>query len=239
MEPDPLHSRASRYTTLAAGSEAVAELEIRRSRFLAVVRRTGTETGARALVDELRRNFPDARHHCSAFVLGPDRDLQRSSDDGEPGGTAGAPMLEALALRRTGTDGRGRDVADLSDVAAVVVRWFGGTLLGAGGLVRAYSDAVSQALDGAQLVVRQRRRLYRLSASHADAGRIENELRSAGTTVHGTGYGAAGAEIGLALPDDDDAVVTVRSRVASLTGGAGRLRPDGVDWVDLPVAPQG
>ncbi|GGG56545.1 YigZ family protein [Kocuria dechangensis] len=234
MDPDPLLSRATRYTTLAAGAEAVAELEIKRSRFLAVLRRAGTEAEARALVDELRRSFHDARHHCSAFVLGPDRDVQRSSDDGEPSGTAGLPMLEALVLRRTGTDDRGRDVADLSDVSAVVVRWFGGTLLGAGGLVRAYSDAVSQALDGARLVTRQRMRLYRLPASHADAGRIENELRAAGTAVLGTGYGASGAEIGLALPDDEDAAATLAARVASLTAGTGQLRPAGVDWVDLP-----
>lgn len=238
MDPDLLLSRATRYTTLAAGSETVAEVEIKRSRFLAVLRRAGSEAEARALVGELRRSFPDARHHCSAFLLGPDRDIRRSSDDGEPGGTAGVPMLEALVLRRTGTDARGRDVTDLSDVAAVVVRWFGGTLLGAGGLVRAYSDAVSQALDGARLVARQRQRHFRLHTSHADAGRIENELRSAGVTVLGTGYGVAGAEISLALPDHDDAVAAARSRVASLTAGAGQLRPDGVDWVDSAVAPR-
>lgn len=233
MDPDPLLSRATRYTTLAAGTEAVAELEIKRSRFLAVLRRAGTEAEARAVVEELRRGYHDARHHCSAFVLGPDRDVQRSSDDGEPAGTAGLPMLEALALRRTGA--HGEDVTDLSDVSAVVVRWFGGTLLGAGGLVRAYSDAVSQALDDASLVRRQRQRLYRLPAPHEDAGRIENELRSAGTTVLDTTYGAAGAEIALALPDDEEAVAAAHSRVASLTAGTGLLRPAGVDWVDSPA----
>ena len=113
MDPDPLLSRATRYTTLAAGTEAVAELEIKRSRFLAVLRRASTEAEARALAEELRRGFHDARHHCSAFVLGPDRDVQRSSDDGEPAGTAGLPMLEALVLRRTATDAAGRDVTDL------------------------------------------------------------------------------------------------------------------------------
>lgn len=235
MDPDPLLSRATRYTTLAAGTEVVAELEVKRSRFLAVVRRAGTEAEARALVDELRRGHHDARHHCSAFVLGPDRDVQRSSDDGEPAGTAGIPMLEALALRRTGTAPQGADVTDLSDVTAVVVRWFGGTLLGAGGLVRAYSDAVSRALDDAHLIARRRQRLFRLPASHADAGRVENELRAAGTTVRGTVYAAAGAEIGLALPDDDAAVAAARSRVAALTGGTGVLHPAGTEWVDSPA----
>ena len=92
-------SRTSSFTTLAAGDGFRHEIEIKRSRFITVLRRAATEEQARTLVSELRREFHDARHHCSAFVLGPDRDIQRSSDDGEPSGTAGIPMLEAL-LRR-------------------------------------------------------------------------------------------------------------------------------------------
>lgn len=234
MDPDPALSRATRYTTLAAGTEAVAELEIKRSRFLAVLRRAGTEAEARSLTERLRREHHDARHHCSAFVLGPDRDVQRSSDDGEPAGTAGIPMLEALVQRRTGADAQGRDRTDLSDVTAVVVRWFGGTLLGAGGLVRAYSEAVSRALDAAALVDRERLRRWSLPAGHAEAGRLENELRAAGTLVLGTAYGPAGAELLLAVPDDGDAAAGLAARVASLTAGTGVLRPAGTDWVDLP-----
>src|SRR5690606_33095353 len=104
-------------------ADGEAEIEVKRSRFLCTLRRVGTEADARAVVEEMRRQHWDARHHCSAFVLGPDGALQRSSDDGEPAGTAGAPMLEVL---------RGHGV---SDVVAVVTRWFGGVLLGAGGLV--------------------------------------------------------------------------------------------------------
>lgn len=224
---------ATSYRTVAR--DGWAEIEVERSRFRSTVARVSDEQEARAVVESLRRQHWDARHHCSAFVVGPERTLEQAADDGEPAGTAGLPMLEALVLRRTATDAAGRDVTDLSDVSAVVVRWFGGTLLGAGGLVRAYSEAVSQALDGASLVVRRRQRLYRLPASHADAGRIENELRAAGTTVLDTAYGAAGAELGLALPDDDAAVAALHSRVASLTAGAGVLRPVGTDWVDTPA----
>lgn len=86
-----------------------------------MLRRTGDEESARSLVASLRREFHDARHHCSAFVLGPDREVQRSSDDGEPSGTAGLPMLEALVKRETAPG-----VTDLSDATAVVVRYFGG-----------------------------------------------------------------------------------------------------------------
>jgi uncharacterized YigZ family protein len=139
------------------------------------MRRSGDEKGARDLVAGLRKEFHDARHHCSAFVLGPDRDVQRSSDDGEPSGTAGIPMLEALLRRETAPG-----VTDLSDVTVVVVRYFGGILLGAGGLVRAYSESVSSALDLAPLVRRSRLRICSVEVRHSAAGRLENDLRAAG-----------------------------------------------------------
>ena len=134
------------YVTVAR--DATAEVEDRGSRFLCTLRRVATEDDARALVAALRREHGDARHHCSAFVLGADGAIQRSSDDGEPAGTAGAPMLDVL---------RG---AGLSDVAAVVTRWFGGTLLGAGGLVRAYSDAVRGAVAEVDLQLAKRFRQF-------------------------------------------------------------------------------
>src|SRR6185312_3398796 len=89
------------YTTLAAGPDFRHELTIKRSRFITVLRRVDAEAPARELVAELRREFYDARHHCSAFVIGPSRAVQRSNDDGEPSGTAGIPMLEALLKRET------------------------------------------------------------------------------------------------------------------------------------------
>jgi uncharacterized YigZ family protein len=214
------------YTTI--DGEHRHELEIKRSRFITVLRRVETEDEARALVAGLRREFHDGRHHCSAFVLGPDRGVQRSSDDGEPSGTAGIPMLEALTRRETAPG-----VTDLSDIAAVVVRYFGGILLGAGGLVRAYSDSVSQAVAGARLVTRQRMRLFAVPASHAEAGRLENELRAAGLTVLGTDYEARGALINVALADQQDVVAAFRAQLAALTAGSAEPEPRGTEWVDL------
>lgn len=207
----------SSYLTLSSRTDRVAEIEIKRSRFLAVVRRVGDEDAARALVADLRRKHHDARHHCSAFILGPTPSIERSNDDGEPAGTAGGPMLDVL---------RGRE---LSDVAAVVVRWFGGTLLGAGGLVRAYGDAVAAALDGAPLVRRAQDDLFDLSVSHADAGKVESDLRARGVGVLGVDY-LDRALLHLAGDLDD-----LAPAVAEITSGAGILQPAGTRWVDRPT----
>lgn len=222
-------SLATSYTTLAAGPDFRHELEIRRSRFITVLRRSPDEETARSLVSELRREFHDARHHCSAFVIGPDRMTQRSSDDGEPSGTAGIPMLEALVKRETAVG-----VADLSDIGAVVVRYFGGILLGAGGLVRAYSESVSAALEAAPLVRRKRLRLCDVGVRHADAGRLENELRSSGFVMAETEYQAGQAILRVALPDEAEAIGEAQARVAAFTAGSSVLEPRGTEWIDVP-----
>lgn len=222
-------SRATAYTTLAAGPDFRHELEIKRSRFITVIRRSGDEEGARNLVAGLRKEFHDARHHCSAFVLGPDRDIQRSNDDGEPSGTAGIPMLEAL-LRRETLPG----VTDLSDVTAVVVRYFGGILLGAGGLVRAYSESVSSALDLAPLVRRRRLRICSVEVPHSAAGRLENDLRAASYVMAETSYGARTTVLRVALADQPDELDRAAARLASLTAGSAVLRPEEAEWIDVP-----
>ncbi|GAB3566096.1 YigZ family protein [Arthrobacter alkaliphilus] len=221
-------SRATAYTTLAPGSDFRHELEIRRSRFITVLRRVPDEDAARALVAELRKEFHDARHHCSAFVLGPDRSIQRSNDDGEPSGTAGIPMLEALIRRETQPG-----VSDLSDVSAVVVRYFGGILLGAGGLVRAYSESVSAALDAAPLVQRRRLRICDIAVAHHAAGRLENELRTAGYVMGAASYEPAETILRLALPDDQASIDDAVERLAAMTGGTSELHLRGTEWVDL------
>ncbi|HET9858542.1 MAG TPA: YigZ family protein [Nocardioidaceae bacterium] len=204
-----------RYRTVArVGS---AEIEAKRSRFLGHVERVATESDARAVVERIRKQRWDARHHCSAFVLGPAGDVQRSSDDGEPSGTAGAPMLEVL---------RGRD---LSDVVAVVTRYFGGVLLGAGGLVRAYSDAVRAALDEAGLVERRLLRLVDVVADHADAGRLENDLRARDVLIRGVDY-AERATLHVAVPDGG--LAELAGVLAELTGGTAVTEPAGSAWMD-------
>jgi uncharacterized YigZ family protein len=202
-------------TYLTVARPAEAEIEVKRSRFLCTVRRVGDEAAARAVVDGLRKQYWDARHHCSAFRIHPD--VERSSDDGEPAGTAGAPMLEVL---------RGQG---LSDVVAVVTRWFGGTLLGAGGLVRAYGDAVRAALDEAGTLRRTLVREHLLDLDHADAGRVESELRGRGVAVVGTDY-AARVTLRLGVPPEQEE--RLAALVAELTAGAAETRVAGERWVD-------
>jgi uncharacterized YigZ family protein len=205
-------------TYLTVAGDATAEVEDRGSRFLCTLRRVADEEEARALVASLRREHWDARHHCSAFVLGPGGTIQRSSDDGEPAGTAGAPMLEVL---------KG---AGVSDVAAVVSRWFGGTLLGAGGLVRAYGDAVRAALAEAGTLRRALLTELALELDHADAGRVEGELRARGVRVLDVAYDARVRLLLAATPGEVDRLGEV---VAAATAGTGLLEPVGERWVDM------
>ena len=117
-----------------------AEEEIKKSRFICHLKRVYTEEEARAFISEIKKEHHKANHNCSAFTLGDRQEIQRSSDDGEPSGTAGVPMLEILKKR------------EITNVCAVVTRYFGGIKLGAGGLIRAYAGSVGHALDQVGLV---------------------------------------------------------------------------------------
>ncbi|MCE0487472.1 IMPACT family protein [Ornithinimicrobium sediminis] len=193
--------------------------EERRSVFVCRLEPVRTEASAWGVVEAARARHGDAGHHCSAFLLGPGGTVRRSSDDGEPGGTAGMPMLEVL------------DGAGLSDVVAVVSRWFGGVLLGTGGLVRAYGGAVRAAVAEARVVRRTPVVLLEVVVGHEAAGRLEHDLRARGTTVHGVDYAA---EVTLRLAAAQTEVAALEASVAALTSGQARCSVTGTDWVDLP-----
>jgi len=177
---------------------------------------------ARGVIEQVRKEHWDARHHCSAFVIGPARDIERAHDDGEPPGTGGAPMLEVLRGRR------------VTDVVAVVTRWFGGTMLGTGGLARAYGDAVRAAVESTTLVERVEQELCEVTVDLAAAGRLEHELRSRGTKVLRIDYTDV-ATLELAVPLMALPVAT--EIVAELTEGGAELARRGRRWVDAPVSP--
>ena len=209
----------------APGEGADVELEIKRSRFLTRIRRVSTEEAARAVVEERRSAMFDARHHCSAFILGPDGRIARSSDDGEPAGTAGIPMLTALQHNQ------------LTDVVAVVTRYFGGIKLGAGGLVRAYTDAVAQAVAAVGTRRVRPSRVLRIDVDFASAGAVEDQLRGLvlpsgeQVVVDGVEWSDR-AHISVAVPSA--CVGELEVSLASLS--AGTLTAVQVDerWTDQP-----
>lgn len=202
---------------LAAGPDVTGEYEEKRSRFVAVLRRCDDEDDARALIADLRAAHPAARHHCSAFLVdvpGANR-IERSNDDGEPSGTAGIPMLDVL---------RG---SGLTGVSAVVVRWFGGTKLGTGGLVRAYSAAVTAAIDEAwrlgRVVEVVETPAWTADVDHSVAGGLESALRAAGAQVLDIAYGR---RVTMTVAGQHEVLGPI---LAARTSG-------GVDWESAGVA---
>ena len=196
------------------------ELEIKRSRFLCALSRADSEEEAREFIAQRRRLHHDARHHCSAYVLDADGRTQRSNDDGEPAGTAGAPMLEVLRHH------------EITRAVAVVSRYFGGTLLGAGGLVRAYGGAVSAALEHVGLAELRPMRVVSTTADHALAGRLENDLRSQGFTVSDVDYGER-VRFALRIPEGE--VDGFERWLAEATGGAARAVRGELVHTEVPL----
>src|SRR5438309_5213921 len=144
------------YRTVAR--EGGHEVEISKSRFLCALAPAANEREAQDFVQRVRKEHPTATHNCYAYVIGADASVQKASDDGEPGGTAGVPMLQML-LRR-----------DMRYAVAVVTRYYGGVKLGAGGLIRAYGGAVGEALDALGTLTRRRFRLATVTVDHQRAG---------------------------------------------------------------------
>lgn len=208
----------TRYTTIVSAVEA--EIDVKRSRFLCRLVPVTQEDDARAVVEQARKQHWDARHHCSAFVLGPAADVRRSNDDGEPSGTAGMPMLDVLVG------------AGLTDVVAVVTRWFGGALLGTGGLVKAYSDAVRAAVGDASLVTYERHVALSGDVDLGDIGRLENALRAAGHEVTDVDYvsRASAGQAVLHVAVRHDARAQLDALLAELSQGNVSLAPSGEIW---------
>lgn len=198
----------------ADGELFTSELEIKKSRFITWIARADDEASAREVISLAKSEFPDARHHCSAFIFEVDggNRVERSSDDGEPSGTAGRPMLDVV------------QASGLSNIVAVVTRYFGGIKLGTGGLVRAYSDSVTQCLDAVTRMRRVRRRIRKLSVPAAEAGRIEAELRSRGYRVVETSWGQ-NVEFSIAVATGE--IEQLDGELQALTRGAGEPSRDG------------
>ena len=192
-----------RIPTKSGASEYVDK----RSRFLGLVRPVGSEDEARTIIAACKKQYHDARHNCWCYLL---RDgTERYSDDGEPQGTAGQPILNVL--EREG----------VQDVLCVVTRYYGGILLGAGGLCRAYTKAAKDALDDAGISELRPWSVLRLDCPYALFERVKLELEKRGGLLRDTDYGAEIAMTVL-LPEPEEAAFTLALQELS----AGSLRPE-------------
>lgn len=152
------------YRIVYEGGEG--EIVEKKSRFIATIAPVENEEEATAFIERIRKKYYDARHNCPAFVIGRNKELTRCSDDGEPSGTAGKPILEVLLG------------AGLTNVAVVVTRYFGGTLLGTGGLVRAYTQAVQEGLAACKIATMRYGVTIRIETDYTDLGKIQHLLNN-------------------------------------------------------------
>ena len=161
-------------TIIEAGTGEIVE---KKSHFIGYVRHTESEEEALAFINEIRKKHYDARHNCFAYCVDGEQQTQRFSDDGEPGGTAGKPILEVI---------KGNE---LCDVCSVVTRYFGGTLLGTGGLVRAYTDAAKACIENTQVLAKRRMIPMKLHTNYTDFGKIQYLLASEEIPILDSEYG--------------------------------------------------
>ncbi|MBQ4495476.1 MAG: YigZ family protein [Selenomonadaceae bacterium] len=175
--------------TIADGEIFNAAYEVNKSKFLVHVRHVETEEAARDFVQMIRKKYFDATHNCSAWVLGERGDKQKSNDDGEPGGTAGNPILETIKKN------------DLTDCAIVVTRYFGGIKLGAGGLIRAYSHTAALGIANSKLVRMTTFKRISLTLEYNFLATVENYLRNKKIRVANTDYADVVTQELLLLPE--------------------------------------
>ena len=176
------------YKTVYRGGEG--EIVEKKSRFIATVRPVHSEEEVLAFIEEVKKKYWDARHNCFAYVIGVTNPTLRCSDDGEPAGTAGKPMLDVL----TGED--------LHDTAVVVTRYFGGTLLGTGGLVRAYQGAVKEGLQASTVITKRLGYRYEIGTDYTGLGKLQYLLASRQISPIGEEYGAD-VKLRLLIPAEE------------------------------------
>lgn len=177
----------------------VTHYEIQKSKFITHLRHVETEEEAREFVQSMKKKYFDARHNCSAWVLGPRGDKQKSNDDGEPGGTAGNPILEAIKKN------------ELTDVVIVVTRYFGGIKLGAGGLIRAYGHAAVLGIEAATRIAMTPFQEIAITVGYDLLATVEHWMRQQEIRHGESDYGEK-VTLHLLLPPEE-----VKARLTELT----------------------
>ena len=173
--------------TVYTGGEG--EIVEKKSRFIATVRPVSSEEEAVSFINEMKKKYWDARHNCSAFVIGDRQEISRCSDDGEPAQTAGRPMLDVLLKE------------EIHNVCVVVTRYFGGTLLGTGGLVRAYQKATQEGLAASVIIDRKTGRKLTIGTDYNGLGKLQYLIAKEGFTILDTVY-TEKVELILMIPSE-------------------------------------
>lgn len=207
---------ADSYKILYEGGEA--EIEVKKSRFIATTKPVKSEEEAVSFIAEMKKKYWDARHNCSAFTIGKNHELTRCSDDGEPAQTAGRPMLNVLLGE------------DIHDMCVVVTRYFGGTLLGTGGLVRAYSDAVKDGLLMSEIVEKFRAYQMTVGTDYTGVGKIQYILGQEGITVLESNYTDA-VEFKLLVPVAQ--YDSLEKKITEGTSGGAKIEKGDEIWYGL------
>ena len=192
--------------------ETSHSITVERSRFIAYVKPVFSEDEYRTYIRDIRKKHYDATHVCSAFVCG---NIRRSSDDGEPSGTAGRPMLEVLSG------------AGLTDTAAVVTRYFGGTLLGTGGLVRAYSAAMQQGLQNTEILEKRLCVCLQITTDYNGVGKLQYLFAQREVQILDSVY-EHDVRFRIAVPPEEQKSIT--AAVADATAGRAAVEEEGTDW---------
>lgn len=200
---------------LSGGS---GQIEEKKSVFIANIARADSEEEATAFIETMKKKYWDARHNCSAFVIGERGELTRCSDDGEPSGTAGRPMLEVL-LRE-----------NIKNIVVVVTRYFGGTLLGTGGLVRAYTQAVKEGLNDCKIGVLRMGVPLALTTDYNGIGKILYLLSAMGLTPKDSDYGEKVTLQVLVPVEEKDRLV--RDITEATAGKTEILQENSISYVD-------
>lgn len=206
------------YITIA--NEFRTEYIIEKSRFIATIAPVSTEEEAQAFIQRISKEFWDATHNCTAYAIGPRQEQQRSSDNGEPSGTAGKPMLEVL--KKT----------TITNVAVVVTRYFGGIKLGAGGLIRAYSHSVAKAVqEGPKLLIAPRQ-IVSLTIDYSYFGSVERQLQTLELPYQSTFTDTISLEIYV----EPSFVSDLETTITNLTGGNLLWELQDIRMVELPYS---
>ncbi|MBQ2706531.1 MAG: YigZ family protein [Agathobacter sp.] len=184
------------------------EIVEKKSRFIATVRPVESEEEAIAFINEMKKKYWDARHNCSAFVIGEKQELTRCSDDGEPAQTAGRPMLDVLLKE------------GITNVAVVVTRYFGGVLLGTGGLVRAYQKSVQEGLSASKVIEKRCGFLLYINTDYNGVGKLQYLFGQKGISIVESEY-AVDVRITTLVPEERKQ--EIEKAIIEQTNGLARL----------------